>query len=64
MKRIDGDRPTREEVIARKRALVRSLIELNGMAEPVARPVWQMTEAQPLVLAPIIPFPVGGRMND
>jgi hypothetical protein len=66
MKRIDsGDnRPTKEEVISRKRALVRSLIEQNGWSAPAGAKIVPMTESScDVTLAPVIPFPPGGRLG-
>jgi hypothetical protein len=64
MKRIDCDRPTKDEVIARKRALVRSLIELNGWSEPAGAKIVPLSEStESVVLAPVIPFPAGGRLD-
>jgi hypothetical protein len=64
MKPTAGDRSMKEETIAHKRALIRSLIEQNGYVAPKRAIVLKIDPTPTKALAQIIPFPLGGRLDD
>jgi hypothetical protein len=63
MKRTSGDRSKNGDVLTRKRALIRSLIEETGWQQPSADPTGDIASRTQRKLAPIIPFPVDGRLE-
>lgn len=63
MKRTSGGRPKNEDVLARKRALIRSLIEQTSLDAATAELSSVYASPEPRKLAPIIPFPIGGKIE-